>query len=96
MKENLVIILFREKVWLDREIVRVIQNLRKLADLNVDQHIVVRYSGDPEIERAMVEKAGYIKSETLTSSLEKCDVDNDRKRKIQGLEIAISISPLGR
>jgi isoleucyl-tRNA synthetase len=80
---------------LSREIVRVIQNLRKLAELNVDQHIVISYSGDPQIERAIVEKADYIARETLTSSLQKDDaIDGGRKHEIQGLEIAISISPL--
>jgi isoleucyl-tRNA synthetase len=80
---------------LSREIVRVIQNLRKLKGLRVDQSIVIRYSGDPEIERVMVEKADYIGRETLAFSLEKVDVDEGRKNKIQGFEIAISISPLG-
>ncbi len=56
---------------LARELVRRIQDLRKQAGLNVDDHIVIEYRTDPssETQKAFAEFAEYVLEETLADEL---------------------------
>lgn len=55
---------------LAREIVHVIQNLRKDEDLDVADRIVVAYAAPSEVEQAVQAYADYIRNETLAVTLE--------------------------
>ncbi len=52
---------------LARELVRRIQDVRKKADLSVDDHIRVEYQAGPltDIQRALKDFVGYVQAETL-------------------------------
>jgi isoleucyl-tRNA synthetase len=55
---------------LAREVVRGIQALRKKLDFNVEDRIHTRYVADGMLVRAIVKHADYIKTETLSVTLE--------------------------
>ena len=55
---------------LAREIVRIIQDRRKKLGLNVEDRIETRYVADGLLARALERHADYIKSETLSVTLE--------------------------
>ena len=57
-----------------REVVRRIQDLRKTADLQIDDHIKVAYKATEKLRTAIEENLDYIKGETL--SLEMTDTEN--------------------
>lgn len=50
---------------LAREFVNKVQNLRKLADLDIAQRIELRFSGDESVCDAVAAHRGYIEAETL-------------------------------
>ncbi len=55
---------------LAREVVRRVQTLRKEADFNIDDRIVVRYVASERVTKAIDSFAEYIRSETLSDKLE--------------------------
>jgi isoleucyl-tRNA synthetase len=55
---------------LGREVVRVIQSLRKKLDFNVEDRIHTRFVADGMLVRAIEKHAEYIKTETLSVTLE--------------------------
>jgi isoleucyl-tRNA synthetase len=55
---------------LAREVVRRVQTLRKDADFNIDDNIDVRYIASDRLSRAINQFADYIRTETLSHSLE--------------------------
>jgi isoleucyl-tRNA synthetase len=55
---------------LAREVVRLVQDRRKKLGLNVEDRIHTRYEADGMLVRAMQKHADYIKSETLSETLE--------------------------
>lgn len=63
---------------LAREVIRRIQNLRKTADFELNDHIDVVYNGATEtIAKALEEFTDYISGETLADSLQKGDVSEE-------------------
>ena len=58
-----------ESEGLARDLVRRIQALRKEANFDIDDHIVVYYQGSQEIEEVFNEEAYYIMTETLSDEL---------------------------
>ncbi|MDP7578147.1 MAG: isoleucine--tRNA ligase [SAR202 cluster bacterium] len=52
-----------------RDIVHIIQNMRKAADLNIDNHIETFYEGPAELLAIMKFHAEYIREETLSDRL---------------------------
>ena len=50
---------------LAREFVSKVQNMRKAADLEVTQRIRISFTGDSELEQAVVANADYVSSEVL-------------------------------
>jgi isoleucyl-tRNA synthetase len=55
---------------LAREVVRRVQTLRKEADFNIDDKIVVRYVASERLTKAIDSFADYIRTETLSDKLE--------------------------
>jgi isoleucyl-tRNA synthetase len=55
---------------LARDFVRRVQELRKTADFEVDDHIVTTYAASERLAQAVEQFADYIKGETLSDSLE--------------------------
>lgn len=55
---------------LAREVVRRVQTLRKEADFNIDDKIVVRYVASERLTKAIDSFAEYIRNETLSDKLE--------------------------
>ncbi len=67
-----------------REIVRTIQDLRKEADYQVDDRIMVLVKADKEVALAVTEFADYIRKETLADELEQSgDLDFDQEKEIE-------------
>ena len=59
---------------LAREFVSRVQNLRKEADFEVTQRIIVEVACDAEVEAAVTQYAEYVKAETLCARLAFCAV----------------------
>ena len=53
-----------------REVVRRIQTLRKDADFNIEDNITVKYVASERLGRAIMQFGDYIRTETLSQSLE--------------------------
>lgn len=58
---------------LAREMVRRVQTMRKDADFNIDDHILVRYVASDKLAQAINSHADYIRTETLCDTLEADD-----------------------
>jgi isoleucyl-tRNA synthetase len=63
---------------LAREFVNRIQNMRKEADFDVEDRIIIGFDGSEELEEAVTEMKDYIKSETLAEEIssEKLEVSD--------------------
>ena len=53
-----------------RELVSKVQNLRKTKDFNIADRITLYYNGDDEVTEAVNKFEDFIKSETLSISIE--------------------------
>ena len=78
---------------LAREVVRAIQDRRKKLGLNVEDRIDTRYEADGMLVRAMQRHGDYIKSETLSVTLEhgRADDFSGEQRMIEGEQIWIGL-----
>jgi isoleucyl-tRNA synthetase len=78
---------------LAREVVRAIQDRRKKLGLNVEDRIDTRYEADGMLVRAMQRHADYIKTETLSKSLEQGRADdfNGEQLMLEGEQIWIGL-----
>ncbi|QQS17871.1 class I tRNA ligase family protein [Candidatus Saccharibacteria bacterium] len=76
-----------------REVVRAVQNARKLAGLNVDDRIVLQLSAsDAELTKAIAEHAQIIQVETLAQMLADPGADAYvAETMIEGITLAISL-----
>lgn len=86
---------------LAREIVRRIQDLRKQADLNVDERVVVEFQTDPSasVRQAMTRFSDYIREETLADELRPSpDPSGDwvETYMVEGEEIVLGIQAVRR
>ena len=61
---------------LAREVVRRVQALRKDADFNINDHIVLKYQASGRLSGAIERFAEYIRAETLAESMEQGDPDD--------------------
>lgn len=77
-----------------RDFVRQIQQLRKDADLEIEQRIQVYYaSSDPDIQSAVSQWSSYIQAETLADSLQQSPVHSSAKQVLVGsVEIPLWIT----
>lgn len=83
-----------ESEGLARDIVRRIQSLRKEADFDIDDHIMVYYMGSQEIEEVFKDEADYIMEETLSDELINAASPNNatvRDYEIDNLEIRLGV-----
>jgi isoleucyl-tRNA synthetase len=81
---------------LAREFVNKIQNMRKLAELDVTQRIAITYASSPELEAAVKAYQDYVQSETLALECESSEPDeNAQEWDLNGhsCRISIQISP---
>jgi isoleucyl-tRNA synthetase len=78
---------------LAREVVRAIQDRRKKLGLNVEDRIDTRYEADGMLVRALQRHADYIKTETLSVSLEQGRADdfNGEQLMLEGEQIWIGL-----
>ena len=78
---------------LAREVVRVIQDRRKKVGLNVEDRIHTRYAADGMLARAIEKHADYIKSETLSITIEpgRGDDFEGEQQMLEGEQIWIGI-----
>jgi isoleucyl-tRNA synthetase len=75
-----------------RDLVRQIQNMRKDADFNVDDHIRIEYSADGKLAEAIPAWADYIRQETLADLLVEASPDDSfTEAKIAGEEIRLKL-----
>ncbi len=65
-----------EMEGLAREVVRRVQSMRKDADFNLTDHIVVKYRASEKLAKAIAQFSDYIASETLATKLEQGEPDN--------------------
>ena len=83
-----------ESEGLARDIVRRIQALRKEADFDIDDHIIVYYTGDPDAEEVFNDEGEYIMAETLTDELhneEPPKGSTTQHYDIDGLEVRLGV-----
>jgi isoleucyl-tRNA synthetase len=84
-----------EMEGLAREVVRRVQDLRKDADLNVDERILIQYEGSDRVRQAIGEHRSYIMEETLASELERSESPQgaaQSKHAFDGQELEIALS----
>jgi len=77
-----------------REIVRMIQDLRKEADYRVDERIYVLIKSESALKEAVFAFADYIKRETLAIEIqEKGDLDWDREKELEidGMRLKVAV-----
>jgi isoleucyl-tRNA synthetase len=85
------------KEGLAREFVRRVQDLRRQADLNVDDHIMVEYKASPQLAEALVANAEYIKAETLANELNSVDEPSGQaqaKHSFDGQSLQIALKAI--
>jgi isoleucyl-tRNA synthetase len=80
---------------LAREVVRIIQDRRKKLGLNVEDRIDTRYDADGMLVRAMQRHADYIKSETLSVTLQPGREEgyNGEQMMLEGEQLWIGLKP---
>jgi isoleucyl-tRNA synthetase len=67
-----------------REVVRVVQDLRKEADYNVSDHIILDVTADKPVADAVTKHADYIRRETLADELiQKGDQEWDKETNVE-------------
>lgn len=86
---------------ISREVVRRIQDLRKDADFDIDDHIAVTYTATDRFAEAIKKHKAYITSETLTDELNQGQPNGDDhvgtftfERELEGEEITIGVRRL--
>jgi len=84
-----------EREGLAREIVHVIQNLRKEKDFDVSDRITVSYSAPDEAVAAMDQFQDYIMGETLCTSLNRVDAVDGDVVDLDGNEVGFGIEKVG-
>lgn len=74
-----------------REVIRHVQNARKNAGLNVDDHIVLGLRASAELARAIAEHADAIMAETLADSIDELSHAYEVIVKVEGAELTVSL-----
>jgi len=80
---------------LAREVVRRIQDLRKQADLNVDERIRIQFDASPRLREAIETFKEYLKTETLSVELSQSDKpagDTQAEHQFDGEHLTLSLS----
>ena len=78
-----------------RELVNRIQNLRKSADLQVTDRIVLAISPNVETGRALSKFTEYIKSETLAEQIiDGCNLRHSQEFDLNGVKTIIALEPV--
>ncbi len=78
-----------------REVIRHIQSARKAADLQVDDRISLSLkTNDKELQKAIDEHIGTIKTETLTKELAESVEGFQTTVKVEGVDIQISLKKI--
>ncbi len=76
-----------------RDVVRMVQELRKEADYQVDDRIFVSVESDGVIDEAVTQFADYIKAETLADELQQSgDMEWDKEREVTIDDITVKIA----
>jgi isoleucyl-tRNA synthetase len=76
---------------LAREVVHRIQNARKDAGLDVEDRIVLRLGGDPELLAAVRAHEAYVAGETLAVALDQDAADGGVLTEVEGRELRIAV-----
>ncbi len=76
---------------------RRVQDLRRQADLKVDDRIMIEYHASPKLAEAITAHTGYIGAETLAESLRSSEspagqANADHEFDGQSLEVSISVT----
>ena len=77
-----------------RDLVRVIQEMRKEANYEVDDRIYVLVEAQGELKKAIIEFADYITRETLANELQQSgnlEWDNEKTVEIEGENVKIAV-----
>jgi isoleucyl-tRNA synthetase len=83
-----------ESEGLARDLVRRIQALRKEANFEIDDKIIVYYASSTEVEKVFNIEANYIKSETLSDELIKGKAPTNaitHDYNIDGIKVKLSV-----
>jgi isoleucyl-tRNA synthetase len=76
-----------------RDVVRMVQELRKEADYQVDDRIYVYVESTGVVEEAVTQFADYIKTETLADELQQSgDIEWDKEKEVKFDEITVKIA----
>ena len=77
------------KEGIARELVSKVQNLRKSAELDIADRIILYYSGDETIDKVITEFEEYIKNDVLATRIEKKETDG--KFSLNNHETSLSV-----
>jgi isoleucyl-tRNA synthetase len=76
---------------LAREVVHRIQNARRDAGLDVEDRIVLRLGGDPELLAAVRAHEAYVTGETLAVALDDDGAEGGAAADVEGRELRIAV-----
>ncbi len=77
-----------------RELVHLVQNMRRSAGFNISDRIVTWYQGDDRVARVMEKHGGYIKEETLSLDLQPGEAEEGahvEERRIDGASVKLGV-----
>jgi isoleucyl-tRNA synthetase len=76
-----------------RELVRRIQEMRKEAGFNVEDHIITEFQGADDLARVLASFGGYVRQETLSDDLRASATPGGHvwSGRIDGLEVTIGV-----
>ena len=77
-----------------RELVHLVQNMRRSAGFHISDRIVTWYQGNDRIARVMEKHGGYIKEETLSLDLQPGEAEDDayvEEHRIDGAAVKLGV-----
>ena len=78
-----------------RDLVRQIQEMRRKADLDIEDRILLSISGEKQVEKVITNHSGYIEQETLAIIIEddtEYSPDLSETVHINGIDVSISVT----
>jgi isoleucyl-tRNA synthetase len=77
-----------------RELVHLIQNMRRSAEFDIADHIVTYYGGDEALEEVIAAHGDYIRQETLSRELTRGvspEGAYTEEQKVNGLAVVLGV-----
>ena len=81
-----------------RELVHLVQNMRRSAGFQISDRIVTWYQGNDRVARVMEKHGGYIKEETLSLDLQSGEAEDGayvEEHRVDGATVTLGVKRAG-